>query len=154
MGIITCQQCGAASEGQPGQPLACQRCGSSIGILNQLEQCLAAWYEPRRWRADLIEPGVYYLLERLWTADGQAERLYRGLAPRHTNFDVFRFMVTRAIAAGVEQGWVELRFPADPTVEDPAYQLRIRDGERFAREVEALLPDVEWDAEIEPLPGR
>lgn len=148
MGLISCQQCGAPADNPPGTPLSCARCGARIGVLSQLEQCLAAWYEPRRWRADLLQPSPYYLLERLWTANGRAERLYRGLAPKHTNFDVFRFTLTRAIGAGLEEGWAELRFPADPVAEDPTYELEIRDADRFATEVERLLPDVDWSGRV------
>jgi hypothetical protein len=114
----------------------------------QLEQLLARWYEPRRWRADLVRPSVPYLVERLWTANGQGERLYKGVSPKYANYDIFRHLVTRLIVQGVDEGWVDLTFPDDPFVEDPRYELKIVDSERFARGVESLFPEVDWDEPI------
>ncbi len=90
-----------------------------------------------------------YLLERLWTANGQGERLYQGVSPQYANYDIFRHLITRLIMQGVDEGWAEVTFPSDPLVEDPQYQMRIVDADRFARGVERLFPEVNWD---EPVP--
>lgn len=118
--------------------------------LQQLAELLDRWWEPRRWRADLTRPTVYLLLEQLWTANGQGEALYQGVAPPTVNYDIFRHMVTRLIARGIEEGWMDIKFPPDPLAEDPVYQLEFKDPERFAREVEQLFPEVNWDEQIEP----
>jgi hypothetical protein len=115
----------------------------------QLDQLLEQWFYPRRWRADLHEPNPYYLLEKLWTANGQGETLYNGIAPQYANYDVFRNLVTRLVARGVDEGWVELEFPDDPLEENPVYQLKFSDADRFARGVEQLFPEVNWDEQIE-----
>lgn len=91
-----------------------------------------------------------FLIERLWTANGQGERLYEGIAPPYANYDIFRHLVTRAIIQGIDAGWAALTFPADPLVEDPQYELRIVDSEQFATAVEALFPEVDWDEPIQP----
>ena len=108
----------------------------------------ACWYEPRRWRADLVRPSVPFLVERLWTANGQGERLYKGVSPKYANYDIFRHLVTRLIVRGLDEGWADLTFPDDPFVEDPRYELKIVDSERFARGVENLFPEVNWDEPI------
>jgi hypothetical protein len=124
-----------------------------MGRIQQLDQLLDQWFYPRRWRADLHEPNPYYLLEKLWTANGQGETLYNGIAPAHANYDVFRHLVTRLVAQGVDEGWVELEFPDDPLEENPVYQLKFGDPDRFARGVERLFPEVDWDEQIEvPVP--
>ncbi len=147
---LRCQSCNKSFTPQAlGEPLECPNCGAKIGRLAQLDQCLKRWYEPRRWRIDILEPNVYYLIEKLWTAGGQGERLYAAIAPRHTNYDIFRNMVTRKIARGVEDGWVGLTFPPEPLLEDPVYRLEFGDPERFATEVERLFPDVDWGAPVE-----
>jgi hypothetical protein len=120
-----------------------------VGRITQLDQLLDQWFYPRRWRADLHEPNPFYLLEKLWTANGQGETLYNGIAPAHANYDVFRHLVTRLVAQGVEEGWVELEFPDDPLDENPVYQLKFGDPDRFARGVERLFPEVDWDEQIE-----
>ena len=115
----------------------------------QLDQLLARWWEPRRWRADLVKPSVPYLIERLWTANGQGVRLYEGVSPKYTNYDIFRNMVTRLMITGIDAGWAELVFPDDPLAEDPQYVLTIVDSERFAEGVEKLFPEVDWDEPVQ-----
>ncbi len=89
-----------------------------------------------------------YLIERLWTANGQGERLYAGVAPKYTNYDIFRNMVTRLMIRGIDEGWAELTFPSEPLAEDPQYVLTIVDSERFAEGVEKLFPEVDWDEPV------
>ena len=89
-----------------------------------------------------------YLVERLWTANGQGERLYSGVSPRYTNYDIFRNMVTRLMIRGIDEGWAELTFPDDPLAEDPQYVLTIVQSDRFAQEVEKLFPEVDWDEPV------
>jgi hypothetical protein len=147
---LRCQSCSATFVPTTlGEPQECPQCGTRIARLPQLDQCLRQWYKPRRWRIDIQEPNVYFLLEKLWTAGGQGERLYQAISPRYTNYDIFRNMVTRQIARGVEEGWVTLTFPEDPLVEDPVYRLDFGDPEKFALAVEKLFPEVDWGATID-----
>jgi predicted RNA-binding Zn-ribbon protein involved in translation (DUF1610 family) len=152
---FTCPSCRKSFENTDwGTVFACPECGENVGRIAQLDQLLDQWFYPRRWRADLHEPNPYYLLEKLWTANGQGETLYNGIAPAHANYDVFRHLVTRLVAQGVDEGWVELEFPDDPLDENPVYQLKFGDPDRFARGVERLFPEVDWDEQIEvPAPG-
>ena len=146
---FTCPQCGAlVAVERPGEARNCPSCRSRLGKAVQLDQLLARWWEPRRWRADLVEPNVRYLIERLWTANGQGERLYTGVSPKYTNYDIFRNMVTRLMIRGIDDGWAELTFPPDPLAEDPQYVLTIVDSDRFAEGVEKLFPEVDWDEPV------
>jgi hypothetical protein len=138
----------------PGEVEKCRSCKQPLTRIAQLDQLLARWWEPRRWRADLIKPNVPYLIERLWTADGQGERLYMGVSPQYTNYDIFRNMVTRLMISGIEAGWAELKFPPDPLAEDPQYVLTIVDSERFAEGVEKLFPEVNWDEPVQVTLGE
>jgi predicted RNA-binding Zn-ribbon protein involved in translation (DUF1610 family) len=146
---FTCTQCGAlVPVDHLGQPSPCPKCQHTLRRTSQLDQLLARWYEPRRWRADLVKPSVPYLDERLWTANGQGERLYLGVSPKYTNYDIFRNMVTRLMIRGIDDGWAELTFPDDPLAEDPQYVLTIVDSEKFADGVEKLFPEVDWDEPV------
>ena len=146
---FACPQCGTlVSVEHAGQVRDCPACHQKIGRVAQLDQLLARWWEPRRWRADLVKPNVPYLIERLWTANGQGERLYTGVSPKFTNYDIFRNMVTRLMIRGIDEGWAELTFPADPLAEDPQYVLTIVDSDRFAEGVEKLFPEVDWDEPV------
>jgi hypothetical protein len=146
---FTCPSCGATvSVEQVGEVTDCPSCTQKLGKVAQLDQLLARWWEPRRWRADLVKPNVPYLIERLWTANGQGERLYTGVSPKYTNYDIFRNMVTRLMIRGIDDGWAELTFPEDPLAEDPQYVLTIVDSERFADSVEKLFPEVDWDEPV------
>ena len=149
--VTPCPACGATIHVKhAGEVEKCDACKQKLSKVAQLDQLLARWWEPRRWRADLVKPNVPYLVERLWTANGQGERLYSGVSPRYTNYDIFRNMVTRLMIRGIDDGWAELSFPADPLAEDPQYVLTIVDSERFANGVEKLFPEVNWD---EPVPA-
>src|SRR5712691_7265572 len=146
---FTCPQCGTiVGVEQAGDVRSCPACKQKVGRVVQLDQLLARWWEPRRWRADLVKPNVPYLVERLWTANGQGERLYAGVSPKYTNYDIFRNMVTRLMIVGIDEGWAELTFPLDPLAEDPQYVLTIVDSERFAEGVEKLFPEVNWDEPV------
>jgi predicted RNA-binding Zn-ribbon protein involved in translation (DUF1610 family) len=145
----TCPSCGAIVRvEQAGDVRNCPSCKQKLGKAAQLDQLLSRWWEPRRWRADLVKPSVPYLIERLWTANGQGERLYNGVSPKYTNYDIFRNMVTRLMIRGIDEGWAELQFPVDPLAEDPQYVLTIVDSERFAEGVEKLFPEVDWDEPV------
>ena len=146
---FTCPQCGAIVHVEhAGDVRNCPACKQRLGKAIQLDQLLSRWWEPRRWRADLVKPNVPYLIERLWTANGQGERLYNGVSPKYTNYDIFRNMVTRLMIRGIDEGWAELQFPVDPLAEDPQYVLTIVDSERFAEGVEKLFPEVDWDEPV------
>src|SRR5438034_6083816 len=146
---FTCPNCNAmVAVERAGEVTPCPSCGQKLTKVAQLDQLLARWWEPRRWRADLVKPNVPYLIERLWTANGQGERLYMGVSPKYTNYDIFRNMVTRQMIRGIDDGWAELTFPADPLAEDPQYVLTIVDSERFAESVEKLFPEVDWDEPV------
>jgi hypothetical protein len=146
---LTCPSCGATvTVERAGEVIRCPVCKEKLSKVAQLDQLLARWWEPRRWRADLVKPSVPYLVERLWTANGQGERLYMGVSPKYTNYDIFRNMVTRLMIRGIDDGWAALEFPTDPLAEDPQYVLTIVDSERFAEGVEKLFPEVDWDEPV------
>src|SRR5947207_3180062 len=146
---FTCPNCGATVPTErAGEVSNCPACKQPLAKVTQLDQLLTRWWEPRRWRADLVKPNVPYLIERLWTANGQGERLYMGVSPKYTNYDIFRNMVTRLMIRGIDDGWAELTFPMDPLAEDPQYVLTIVDSERFAEGVEKLFPEVDWDEPV------
>ncbi len=147
---IRCPACGQMfAPKRFGAGLSCARCLKQTAPTVQLAQLLDHWWEPRRWRADLHRPNVNFLLEKLWTANGQGEALYKGISPKFANYSIFRNLVTRAIARGLDEGWMELEFPDDPLADDPVYKLNFKDSDRFAREMEGLFPEVDWDETIE-----
>jgi len=145
-----CPQCGASVPVEhAGIVRECPGCKHKLTRVEQLDQLLARWWVPRRWRADLVRPSVPYLIERLWTANGQGVKLYEGVSPKYTNYDIFRNMITRLMISGIDAGWAELQFPDDPLAEDPQYVLTIVDSERFADGVEKLFPEVDWDEPVQ-----
>ena len=147
---VQCPSCGATvAVERAGEVTACPSCNQKLGKVVQLDQLLARWWEPRRWRADLVKPNVPYLIELLWTANGQGVKLYEGVSPKYTNYDIFRNMITRLMITGIDAGWAELTFPEDPLAEDPQYVLTIVDSEKFADGVEKLFPEVDWDEPVQ-----
>jgi hypothetical protein len=146
---LTCASCRATVHlAHAGEIRKCPDCRATLTRTVQLGQLLDRWYSPRRWRADLVKPSVPYLVERLWTANGQGPRLYEGVAPKYANYDHFRYFITRLMIEGIDEGWADLTFPDDPLAEDPQYELKIVDSEKFASGVEKLFPEVDWDEPI------
>jgi hypothetical protein len=56
--------------------------------------------------------------------------------------------VTRAIARGIDERWVEIIEPAYPLANDPVYRLKFTDPDRLPDEISKLYPDVNMDEEI------
>ncbi len=149
-----CPNCSEAVRSpRGGRGLACPRCRTPISVLAQFQQLLDQWYYPRRWRVDVLRPTVHYIIEKLWTANGQGEKIYQGVSPPSANYDVFRGLVTRLVARGVDEGWVDIIFPDDPLIDDPVYRLEFRDAERFVRELEKLFPEVDFDEPLQASAG-
>lgn len=143
---IYCPSCHKTFSGDiTADKIECSECGRPLARTAQLTQILEKWYYPRRWYRDVPKPSLNYLLEMLWTADGQGEKLYAAVAPPNTNYEVFVHRVTRAIAKGVDEGWVQVQIPEDPFADNPVYKLSYLDSERFADAVAALFPEVDWD---------
>ncbi len=146
---IFCPSCRKMFSGDiTADRVECSECGRPLARTAQLSQILEKWYYPRRWYRDVPKPSLNYLLEMLWTADGQGEKLYAAVAPPHTNYEAFVHRVTRAIAKGVDEGWAQIQIPEDPFADNPVYKLSYLDSERFADAVAALFPEVDWDETI------
>src|SRR5438270_13332751 len=134
---FTCPHCGTTiSVEHAGETHTCPTCKQTLGKVAQLDQLLARWWEPRRWRADLVKPNVPYLIERLWTANGQGERLYAGVSPQYSSYDIFRNLVTWPLIRGIHDGWPEVPFPSGLLAEAPQGVLTIVCSERFPEGVE------------------
>ncbi|MDA8216908.1 MAG: hypothetical protein M0Z94_04745 [Dehalococcoidales bacterium] len=146
---IYCSGCRKTFKGDiRADKLICSHCGREMPRSEQLTQVLETWYYPRRWYRDVPRPSLKYLLEMLWTADGQGEKLYTAVTPPNTNYQSFLHQVTRVIFKGVDEGWVKVEIPEDPFSDNPMYKLSYLDSEMFADGVAALFPTVNWDETI------
>ncbi|MHB1006351.1 MAG: zinc ribbon domain-containing protein [Chloroflexota bacterium] len=146
---IYCPTCRKVFQGDiTADSIACANCGQVMTRTAQLSQILERWYYPRRWYRDVPKPSLSFLLEMLWTADGQGEKLYAAVAPPNINYQVFVHQVTRAIQHGVDDGWARVEVPEDPWADNPIYKLSYLDSERFADAVARIYPDVDWDETI------
>ncbi|MCL4465539.1 MAG: zinc-ribbon domain-containing protein [Chloroflexi bacterium] len=152
---FVCPNCHKRFATDPGaEQIACASCGKPMARTQQVSQILETWYWPRRWYRDVPKPSLNFLLEMLWTADGQGEKLFTAVAPPNVNYQSFVHQVTRAIMKGVDAGWAQLEVPEDPFADNPIYKLSYLDSEKFADAVTALFPNVDWDETItveEPL---
>lgn len=147
---ITCQSCAWRFVGDLRcEDLECPRCYRPFRKLERVGLLLEKWYYPRRWLAAISRPRVPFLLEQLWSSNGQGERLFRAIAPPNTNYDIFLNKVTRTVARGIEEGWADLVIPEDPLSENPIYKLVFNDPDQFGAAVAAQFPDVNWDESVE-----
>ena len=155
---LNCQHCGRAFDADlMADSPKCSHCGAPLSRIEQVTELLDMWYYPRRWQRAIDRPSVAFLVERLWSQQFDPRKLYEGLAPSRTNFEVFCHTVTQVVMQGIRQGWVKLHLPDDPLADDPMYRLEFLDQERFADEMERALPDVSWEGQIEVetgVPGK
>lgn len=128
--------------------VVCSHCERPLARTAQLSQILDKWYYPRRWYRDVPKANLGFLVEALWTAEGQGQRLYAAVSPPNTNYHVFVHQVTRAIMKGIDEGWAKVEIPEDPFCDNPVYKLSYLDSERFADAVAALYPNVDWEETI------
>jgi hypothetical protein len=137
--------------------VVCGACGKTLQRTTHLTQVLETWYWPRRWYRDVPKPSLNFLIEMLWTADGQGEKLFAAVAPPNVNYQSFLHQVTRTIMKGVDDGWAKVEIPEEPFADNPIYRLSYLDSEKFADAVAAVFPDVDWDETItveEPAPSE
>ncbi len=146
---IQCPECRETFETDvTADKIVCEHCQSPLPRTKQVEQILERWYYPRRWFRDVTRPSLSYLVEMLWTANGQGERLYAAVSPPHVNYNSFVHQVTRTIIRGIDDGWATIELPEDPFEDDPLYKLSFANSDRFADAVAALYPNVDWDETI------
>lgn len=153
---IRCPSCGqqvrlSTTEGE----LVCDACDHPLTKWRRFSQLLEDWYESKKWRKDVLRPDPFTVLEALWTANGMGDQIYQATSPKDTPKSIFLYSVTRSIARGVDEGWVEVIEPAYPLANDPVYRLKFTDPDRLPEEISKLYPDVNMDEEIpaEALPA-
>jgi hypothetical protein len=103
------------------------------------ERFVDRWFGP----SETLESEFYYrhrkLIELLWTSDGRGQEYYNILRPG-VPYSRFITRVTDIVIAGVQDGWVELRLPLVPTIDDAAYGVVFKDPDRFAATVTEAFP--------------
>lgn len=146
---IQCPNCRKTFSGDiTADKITCPACEKPLARSAQITQILDKWYYPRRWYRDVAKPSLSYLLEMLWTANGQGEKLFAAVAPPNVNYNVFVHQVTKAIARGVDEGWAKIEIPEDPFGDNPIYKLSYLDSEKFADAVAAIYPEVDWEETV------
>ena len=149
LSALTCPRCGQRVNVQGSvASLTCPSCDHPLGKWYRFNSLLDQWYETKKWRKDIIRPDPMHVLEMLWTANGMGERIYQATTPKGTPYSIFVFTVTRAIARGVDDGWVEIIEPLYPLASDPVYRLKFVDPDRLPDEIAKLYPEVDMDEEI------
>ena len=146
---ITCPQCGQdTSVADTKANIVCSTCDHPMTKWLRFSLLLDQWYEAKKWRKDIVRPDAMYVLEMLWTANGMGKQIYEATSPKDTPYSIFVYTVTRAIARGIDEAWVEIIEPAYPLANDPIYRLKFTDPDRLPDEISKLYPDVDMDEEI------
>jgi hypothetical protein len=99
--------------------------------MRRLEAWLDRWFGP----SEEAESEFYHrhrqLMVLLWAADGRGQEYYNILRPG-VSYSRFLHRVTDIICQGVLDGWIEVRLPPVPTLDDRQYGLVFQDPDRFA----------------------
>lgn len=149
IGKLTCPQCSQdVSVSDPKGALQCGTCGAVLTKWLRFNVLLDQWYEAKKWRKDIVRPDAMFVLEMLWTANNMGKQIYDATAPKDTPYSIFIYTITRAIARGVDEGWVQIIEPAYPLANDPVYRLKFVDPDRLPDEISRLYPEVNMDEEI------
>jgi hypothetical protein len=132
---LICPACGKRGWGERAAG-ACVACGASVRAMSRLESLVDRLFGP----AESTESEYYHrhrqLMVLLWSADGRGQEYYNILRPG-VAYSRFIARVTDIVCQGVREGWVEVRLPAVPTLDDAAYGVIFHDADRFAAEVTA-----------------
>ncbi len=146
---IRCPACGQQSRiAGRDDSMECGYCGHVLTKWKRFSLLLEDWYESKKWRKDVLRPDPFTVLEALWTANGMGDQIFQATSPKDTPRSIFLYSVTRAIANGIDEGWVEVIEPAYPLANDPVYRLKFLDPDRLPDEISKLYPDVNMDEEI------
>jgi hypothetical protein len=78
------------------------------------------------------------LVRMIWTRSGRGEQYFRVLEPDMT-YSKFEARVTDIVCRGIEEGWIELRLPKAPSIQETDYGITFLDEERFVEEMHSLV---------------
>src|SRR5215204_6542564 len=78
------------------------------------------------------------LVRMIWTRNGMGEGYYRVLEP-DMSYGRFESRVTDIVCRGAEEGWITIRLPLAPSLEDELYKIDIHDEERFIDEMHRMV---------------
>ncbi len=78
------------------------------------------------------------LVRMIWTRNGRGEQYFRVLEPDMT-YGRFESRVTDLVCRGAEEGWITIRIPAAPSLDDDAYKIDIQDEDRFVDELQQMV---------------
>lgn len=74
------------------------------------------------------------LVRMIWTRNGLGESYFRVLEPDMT-YGRFESRVTDLVCRGAEEGWITIKLPAAPSLDDDAYKIEFKDEDRFIDEM-------------------
>jgi hypothetical protein len=74
----------------------------------------------------------------IWTRNGRGEQYFRVLEPDLT-YGKFENRVTDLVCRGLEEGWIELRLPKAPSIDEADYGIDFHDEERFVQEMHDMV---------------
>ncbi|MEZ4532474.1 MAG: hypothetical protein R2835_03655 [Thermomicrobiales bacterium] len=78
------------------------------------------------------------LVRMIWTRNGMGEGYYRILEP-DMPYGRFESRVTDIVCRGAEEGWITIKLPVAPSLDDDTYQIEIHDEERFIDEMHRMV---------------
>ncbi len=135
---LICDACGRRLWADPAESPACSECGGQLRTMGPLEGFVDRWFAPPDMGSSDLHRRHVQLVELLWTADGRGRELYEIVKPRKVSYSAFVSRVNGLVCRGLDEGWIEARIPRAPVPDDAAYNLIIKDPERFVDEIAAL----------------
>lgn len=78
------------------------------------------------------------LVRMIWTRNGLGEGYYRVLEP-DMPYGRFESRVTDIVCRGAEEGWIRIKLPVAPSLNDDDYTIEILDEERFIDEMHRMV---------------
>lgn len=127
------------------EPGLCPVCQSPIRPMGKMSAIVRGLMSNELVASD-IRTKHRQLVRLIWTRNGMGERYYRILTP-DLPYNRFEARVTELLCQGADEGWVRFIFPPSPTGDEAQYRVEFDDEERFVRELEAIFPSVDADAE-------
>ncbi len=134
---LWCDSCRRSFTHADAPNQACPVCGEPVRPMGKMSAILRGLMATEMVASDLRSKHRQ-LIRMIWTRNNRGEQYFRVLEPDMT-YGKFEARVTDIVCKGLEEGWIEVRLPLAPSIDEGDYGISFVDEERFVSELEQLV---------------
>jgi hypothetical protein len=134
---LWCDACRRSFAHADAPEASCPICGSAMRPMGKMKALLRGIMATEMVASDLRSKHRQ-LVRMIWTRNGRGEQYFRVLEPDLT-YSKFETRVTDLVCRGLEEGWIEIKLPHAPSIEESDYGIVFHDEERFVEEMHQMV---------------